>query len=143
MWRTTLWAMLWNISWRRQGLVMAKDPCKATITKRLAWLVEQLVVSNHEFSKSFIIFSIVVFTILLVHFCFHFLYHKFHLFSIFQITSSRFHLHFPLILFCVLLRFYFLVFPSPIPFLSLCLFYHFFSSSSLFSFLFLKQWRTC
>ena len=29
---------------------MAKDTCEATITKRLAWLVESLVVSSHEFS---------------------------------------------------------------------------------------------
>jgi len=28
---------------------MAKDTCEATITKRLAWLVEPLVVSSHEF----------------------------------------------------------------------------------------------
>ena len=36
-----------------QGLVMAKDTCDATITKRLSWLVEPLVVSSHEFSFSF------------------------------------------------------------------------------------------
>jgi len=36
-----------------QGLVMAKDTCEATITKRLAWLVEPLVVSSHGFSLSF------------------------------------------------------------------------------------------
>jgi len=36
-----------------QGLVMAKDTCEATITKRLAWLVEPLVVSRHGFSLSF------------------------------------------------------------------------------------------
>ena len=29
---------------------MAEDPCGATITKRLAWLVKPLVVSSHEFS---------------------------------------------------------------------------------------------
>jgi len=40
---------------------MAKDPYEATITKRLAWLVEQLVVSSHEFS--FIDFSL-LFTLL-------------------------------------------------------------------------------
>ena len=33
---------------------MTKDPYEATITKRLAWLVEKLVVSSHEFS--FILF---------------------------------------------------------------------------------------
>ena len=75
--RTILWAMLCIVSWS-QGLVMAKDPCEATITKRLAWLVEQLVVSSHEFSfvlfwklfsNSFIIFSINVFTTFLVHYC--------------------------------------------------------------------------
>jgi len=32
---------------------MAKDTYEATITKRLAWLVEPLVVSSHEFSFSF------------------------------------------------------------------------------------------
>jgi len=32
---------------------MAMDTCEATITKRLAWLVELLVVSSHEFSFSF------------------------------------------------------------------------------------------
>ena len=37
-----------------QGLVMAKDTCEATITKRLAWLVEPLVVS--EFSFLFTLF---------------------------------------------------------------------------------------
>ena len=46
--RTILWVMLCIVSWS-QGLVMAKDPCEATTTKRLAWLVEQLVVSSHEF----------------------------------------------------------------------------------------------
>jgi len=40
--------MLCIVSWS-QGLVMAEDPCEATITKRLAWLAEQLVVSSHEF----------------------------------------------------------------------------------------------
>ena len=75
--RTVLWAMLCIVSWS-QGLVMAKDLCEVTITKRLAWLVEQLVVSSHEFSfilfwklfsNSFIIFSINVFTTFLVHLC--------------------------------------------------------------------------
>ena len=75
MWWTILFALLCIVSWS-QGLVMAKDPCEATVTKRLAWLVEQLVVSSHEFSftlfwklfpKSFSHFSIDVFTILLVH----------------------------------------------------------------------------
>ena len=51
--RIILCAMLCIVSWS-QGLVMAKDPCEATIIKRLAWLVEQLVVSSHEFS--FILF---------------------------------------------------------------------------------------
>ena len=46
--RSILWAILCIIS-ESQGLVMAKDPCEATITKRLAWLVDQLVVSSHEF----------------------------------------------------------------------------------------------
>jgi len=36
-----------------QGLVMAKDTCETTITKRLAWLVELLIVSSYEFSFSF------------------------------------------------------------------------------------------
>ena len=76
--RSILWVMLCIVSWS-QGLVMAKDPCEATITKRLAWLVEQLVVSRHEFYfilfwklflKSFSHFSIDVFTILWVHLCF-------------------------------------------------------------------------
>jgi len=35
---------------------MAKDTCEATITKRLAWLVELLVVSSHEFSYIFTLF---------------------------------------------------------------------------------------
>ena len=35
---------------------MAKDPCEATITKRLAWLVEQLVVTSYEFT--FIMFGL-------------------------------------------------------------------------------------
>ena len=35
-----------------QGLVMANDTCEATITKRLAWLVEPLVFSSHGFSFS-------------------------------------------------------------------------------------------
>ena len=52
--RTILWAMLCIVSWS-QGLVMVKNPCEATITKSLAWLVEQLVVSSHEFS--FTLFS--------------------------------------------------------------------------------------
>jgi len=39
-----------------QGLVMAKDTCKVIITKRLAWLVEPLVVSSHEFSFLFTLF---------------------------------------------------------------------------------------
>jgi len=47
--RIILCAMLCIVS-RSQGLVMVKDPCEATITKRLAWLVDQLVVSSHEFS---------------------------------------------------------------------------------------------
>ena len=33
-----------------QGLVIVKDTCEATITKKLAWLVEPLVVRSHEFS---------------------------------------------------------------------------------------------
>ena len=41
--------MFYIVSWS-QGLVMAKDPCETTITKRLAWLVEQLEVSSHEYS---------------------------------------------------------------------------------------------
>ena len=32
---------------------MAEDTCEATITKRLAWLVDPLVVSSHRFSLSF------------------------------------------------------------------------------------------
>ena len=49
MWWIILWAMLCIISWS-QRLVMVKNLCEVTITKRLAWLVEQLVVSSHEFS---------------------------------------------------------------------------------------------
>ena len=80
--RSILWTMLCIISWS-QGLVMAKDPCEATITKRLAWLVDQLVVSSHEFyfplfwksfSNFFSHFSSDVFTILLVHLCFIFIF---------------------------------------------------------------------
>ena len=75
MWRTILFTMLCIVSWS-QGLVMVKDPCEVTITKRLAWLVELLVVSSHEFSFTlfwklfplFSHFSIDIFTILLVHF---------------------------------------------------------------------------
>jgi len=33
--------------------VMTKDPCETTITKRLALLVEYLVVSSYEFSSLF------------------------------------------------------------------------------------------
>ena len=40
-----------------QGLVMAKDTCEAAITKRLAWLVEPLVVSSHGFSLFFTLFK--------------------------------------------------------------------------------------
>jgi len=39
-----------------QGLVMAKDICGATMTKRLACFVETLVVSSHEFSFLFTLF---------------------------------------------------------------------------------------
>ena len=51
--RIILWALLCIFSWS-QRLVMAKDPCETTITKRLACLMEQLVLSSHEFF--FIIF---------------------------------------------------------------------------------------
>ena len=39
-----------------QELVMAKDTCGVTITKRLAWLVEPLVASSHGFSFFFTLF---------------------------------------------------------------------------------------
>ena len=41
---------------------MAKDPCEATVTKRLAWLVEQLVVSTHEifFNHFYLLFLFVL-----------------------------------------------------------------------------------
>ena len=45
---------------------MAKDPCEVTITKNLAWLVEQLVVSSHEFY--FIIFLLSFYFILKINF---------------------------------------------------------------------------
>jgi len=76
--RTILCVMLCIVSWC-QGLVMAKDPCEATISKKLAWLMEQLVVSSHEFSfyfvlnqfpKSFYHSLIDVFTNFFVHLCF-------------------------------------------------------------------------
>jgi len=67
---------------------MAKDPCKSTITKRLAWLVEQLVVSNREFSFILFLESI---SKLFYHFL-HFFHQPlssslFHLFFVFKTTS--------------------------------------------------------
>ena len=54
---------MWKLSYRsffetllHQELVIAKDTCEATITKRLAWLVEPLVVSSHQFSFFFTFF---------------------------------------------------------------------------------------
>ena len=53
--RPILWTMFYIVSWS-QGLVMAKDPSEATIAKRLACLVEYLMVSSHEFSSLFTLF---------------------------------------------------------------------------------------
>ena len=39
-----------------QGLVIAKDTCETTITKRLAWLVEPLVVVTMSFLSFFTLF---------------------------------------------------------------------------------------
>ena len=54
------WVQMWKLTYGlcfekllNQGLVMANDTCEATITKRLAWLVEPLVVSSHGFSLTF------------------------------------------------------------------------------------------
>ena len=88
--------------------MVAKDPCEATITKRLAWPVKQLVVSSHEFSfivfrlfclhyfkklfsKSFYHFSIGVFISLLVHLCFHLLLSFILFLKSFSKTSSYFY----------------------------------------------------
>ena len=108
MWRIISCVMLCIVSWKSQGLVMAKYPCEATITKRLAWLVERLVVSNHEFFFYFFVFKtnfkttlsffIVVFHSL-VHHCSH----------LSTTSSSLFHFpnHFTTLSLCVLLHFSF------------------------------------
>ena len=97
MWRTILFAMLCIVSWS-QGLVMAKDSCEATIIKRLAWLVEHLIVSCHESSSFFILFSNLFFNIkipFLFHVvfisCFFYFFFSFILFlKLFSKTSSYF-----------------------------------------------------
>ena len=113
MWRTISCAMLWNVSWS-QGLVIVKNPCKATVTKKLAWLVKYLAVSSHEFSSLFTLFSKSISKTTFYR-CFHhlfhsplfsFLHHKLHFFFILQITSPRFHHHFPLHFFSILPRFF-------------------------------------
>ena len=93
--------MLCIVSWRSQGLVMANDPCKATITKKLAWLVKYLVISCHEFSSHFILFSTHFFNIK-IPFLFHYLSLIFLLFSYFvskTIFQNLFLFHFPFISF--------------------------------------------
>ena len=54
MWRTFLWIMLWK------ALEVKPSGCEGSMWgnyhyKRLAWLVEQLVASNHEFSFPFLL----------------------------------------------------------------------------------------
>jgi len=126
VWRTISCAMLCIVSWRSQGLVMAKDPCEKTITKRLALLVEHLEVSSYEFSSflscfqnqcqnPFIFFLSIFFITFLIHYCFHLFHQKFFSFFIFQITSPHFHFVFYFTFFLFYLAFYFLVLPLPIP----------------------------
>ena len=106
MWIIISCAMLCIVSWRSQGLVIVKDPCEKTTTKRLALLVEHLEVSSYEFSSflscfqnqcqnPFIFFLSIFFITFLIHYCFHPFHHKLSLFSIlFLIPLSKL-LHFP------------------------------------------------
>ena len=76
MWKTILCIILYIASWS-QELVITKDLCEATITKRLAWLVAHLVVSCHESSSLFILFSNLFFNIkntIFISYCFHLLF---------------------------------------------------------------------
>ena len=41
---------------------MVNDTCEATITKKLAWLVEPIVVSSHGFSFSILLYFILTFS---------------------------------------------------------------------------------
>jgi len=151
MWKIILCAILYNVSWS-QGLVIVKDPCEVTITKSLALLVKYLIISIHEFSSLFALFSkpfwkslyqflIIVFIIFLVHYCFHFFTIN-SSFFIFQITSPRFPLRLSRVLSCFFTfllflhwfqnhQYYFLhsLFSSPSP--SITSSFRFFSFSSL------------
>ena len=67
---------------------MVKETCEATITKRLVWLVEPLVVSSHEFSFFYFVLDISQIPQISYLLCSHFfVFHRTLLFSLFILCS--------------------------------------------------------